>query len=355
MHPENREGLEGRVVRSAEAALEQHGYVNAIDVLTRMGLLAATHVENWRKGRTDFLDQAIQGSPNKISRSIELFRQWAEAKGLKPTEVRYLRTTRGGPVDLRFTQSGDAAIEKIYRTHFVSLALSERKREQLQERLEKAPQPVVFEILRDSACSECGAELPEGSFLTMEAEKPLCLACAGMDDLEYLGAGDAALTRRSAKYSERSAVVVRFSRSRGRYERQGILVEKAALERAERECTEDAEERARERARSAEMRQEQDRELVARMMDRLRVLFPGCLPREARAIAEHTGKRGSGRVGRTAAGRKLEEQALTAAVAAAIRHTHTNYDALLAGGLDREPARGRAADRVNTILEAWRG
>ena len=62
---------------------------------------------------------------------------------------------------------------------------------------------------------------------------------AALDDLEYLPAGDAALTRRAAKYSGRTAVVVRFSRSRGRYERQGILVEETALKKAELECTEE--------------------------------------------------------------------------------------------------------------------
>jgi hypothetical protein len=38
-----------------------------------------------------------------------------------------------------------------------------------------------------------------------------------------------------------SAIVVRFSRSRGRYERRGVLVEDDALARAERECLADAE------------------------------------------------------------------------------------------------------------------
>jgi hypothetical protein len=66
----------------------------------------------------------------------------------------------------------------------------------------------------------------------MEAEQPLCMPCARLDDLEYLPSGDAALTRRAAKYSERTAVVVRFSRSRGRYERQGIVVETSGLEKA---------------------------------------------------------------------------------------------------------------------------
>src|SRR5213076_1811162 len=102
--------------------------------------------------------------------------------------------------------------------------------------------------------------------------------------------------------------------SRGRYERQGILVEGAALERAERECTDDADERAAARTRAAVQRREQDRELVARMTQQIGMLFPGCPPREAAAIAGHTAARGSGRVGRTQAGRNLEEQALTAAV-----------------------------------------
>ena len=66
----------------------------------------------------------------------------------------------------------------------------------------------------------------------MEGERPFCLACADLDHLEFLPSGDAALTRRSRKYSGLCAVVVRFSRSRGRYERQGLMVESAALERA---------------------------------------------------------------------------------------------------------------------------
>jgi len=50
-------------------------------------------------------------------------------------------------------------------------------------------------------------------------------------DLEFLPAGDALLTRRAKANSTRSAVVVRFSKTRRRYERQGLLVEHAALRR----------------------------------------------------------------------------------------------------------------------------
>ena len=88
---------------------------------------------------------------------------------------------------------------------------------------------VVFSILKPSVCAECGAELWKGSFLRMEKEKPLCLECADLDHLVFLPRGDVALTRRSRKYSVLSAVVVRFSRSRKRYERQGLLIESGAL------------------------------------------------------------------------------------------------------------------------------
>ena len=54
----------------------------------------------------------------------------------------------------------------------------------------------------------------------------------------------------------------RFSRSRKRYERQGILVEIAAIEKAERECAEDAGERAAARVRETERRREEDRNLL---------------------------------------------------------------------------------------------
>ena len=354
MHPDNRQALEQRVIRAAEAALAQRQYVSFIDVLGGMGLLAPTALEAWRKGRVDCLERVIQGNLRKIGASMEMFGKWAREKGLQPSETRYVRGTRGGTVDLRFGTSGDPGIEKAYRTHYISPALSDRKRERLVDKLSRAAEPVVFQILRDSQCSECGAELGRGSLLFMEASQVLCLPCARMDELEFLPAGDAALTRRAAKYSDRTAVVVRFSRSRGRYERQGILAESPALEKAERECALDADDRARERARGAAARQKQDRELVLRMMQEIMNLFPGCPPEEAEAVARHTAVRGSGRVGRTAAGRGLDEQALTAAVTAAVRHRHTTYDELLASGLDRVSARQRVAGRVQDILEAWR-
>ena len=128
---------------------------------------------------------------------------------------------------------------------------------------------VVFSILSDSKCIECGEALWKGNFLFMEKERPLCLACADLDHLVYLPRGDAALTRRAKKHSTLSAVVVQFSRARGHYERQGILVEESALQKAEHECILDAGQRAARREREEVRRVQQDRNLGARVADHI--------------------------------------------------------------------------------------
>ena len=110
----------------------------------------------------------------------------------------------------------------------------------------------------------------------MEDAGPVCLACSDLSHLEFLPSGNTALTRRAKRASRLSAVVVRWSRARRRYERQGILAEPAAIEQAEAECLDDAEARERQRARAAERRQETDERFVAELAEAVRAQFPGC-------------------------------------------------------------------------------
>src|SRR3989442_10919684 len=107
------------------------------------------------------------------------------------------------------------------------------------------PDPIkVFISNRESKCDDCGEELGRKAWITLERDKgALCLACADLDELVFLPSGDAALTRRARKHSVLSAVVLKFSKARGRYERQGLLVEESALDEAEAECLADAEAR----------------------------------------------------------------------------------------------------------------
>jgi hypothetical protein len=212
---------------------------------------------------------------------------------------------------------------------------------------------VVFSILKPSACSECGEELWEGSFLRMEKGKPLCMECADLDHLVFIPRGDAALTRRSRKYSTLSAVVVRFSRSRKRYERQGLLVESAALERAEEECLSDEAKRRIAREKAAVAREQADQQYVAQFTDAIRSRYPDCPARETEAIAKHACAKYSGRVGRSAAAKSFDAAAIDLAVKAHVRHAHTEYDQLLSRGWERSEARWEVSDRVAEIMEQW--
>jgi hypothetical protein len=59
-------------------------------------------------------------------------------------------------------------------------------------------------------------------------------------------------------------------------------------------------------------------------------------------------------VGRTAAGRALDAEAVTLAVVASVRHEDTPYDRLLMSGLPRAEARQRVWPDVERILQGWR-
>jgi hypothetical protein len=148
--------------------------------------------------------------------------------------------------------------------------------------------------------------------------------------------------------------VVRFSRARGRYERQGVLVEQEALVKAEADCLTDEAARARRRERDAIRRVNDDLKLQQEMAAAISSLYPGCPAERASQIARHAATRGSGRVGRSADGRALKDHALDLAVTASIRHQDTPYDNLLMSGIDRHQARELVRDTVNSILDAWR-
>lgn len=210
---------------------------------------------------------------------------------------------------------------------------------------------VVHRPIRGRHCAGCRrGPLP---LLVREDGAPRCLDCADLGHLVFLPRGDTALTRRAREESTLSAVVVRFDRRRGRYERQGVLVEEEALARAERRCLADAEARRRRRARDARRRAAEDARFTEAFAAEIRRLFPGCPAERARSVAAHTSVRGSGRVGRSAAGRALSEGAVVSAVAASVRHLDTPYDRLLMSGVPRNEARRRIAPAVETVLAQW--
>lgn len=212
---------------------------------------------------------------------------------------------------------------------------------------------LVFWVRKASICATCRVELPVGSMIHLEGDEANCLSCADLDHLTYLPRGNVALTRRSSKYSGLRAIVLQWSRSRKRYERQGILVEQSALERAEQECLSDAGRREVQRSRAAIYRESRDQQYIGEFAQSVRMRYPGCPEGREFAIAEHACAKYSGRVGRSAMAKDLSPEAIGLAVRAHVRHRETEYDSLLMAGLDRLEARTEVARAVDSVLELW--
>jgi hypothetical protein len=212
----------------------------------------------------------------------------------------------------------------------------------------------VFISHRDSVCGECHELLGPHAWIRLAGERgALCLACADLDHLAYLPAGDAALSRRARKYSGLSAIVLKWNTARKRYERQGILVEDGALAQAERDCLDDQAARDRHHEREALRRGELDLQYVQAFAEWVRALFPRCPNGREQVIADHACRKYSGRVGRSASAKRLDDEAVRMAVVAHVRHAETDYDNLLTQGLDRVDARREVRERVERVLHAW--
>ena len=212
----------------------------------------------------------------------------------------------------------------------------------------------VFISSRESICGECNENLGSKAWITLAGEKgALCLACADLDHLVFLPAGNTALTRRARKHSTLAAVVLKWSRARKRYERQGLLVEEQGLEKAEEECLADSEIRARRREREAVRRQEMDSKYLEEFAARVRELFPHCPAGREREMAEHACLKYSGRIGRSAPAKMMDEAAVRLAVIAHVRHRETRYDELLGNGRERWEARAAVEEVVRRVLQKW--
>ncbi|MGY4653743.1 hypothetical protein ACVWWN_007539 [Mycobacterium sp. URHB0021] len=332
--------LETRVARIAEASLAERRSVRPIDVLVGLGWLAQPNVDRWEHGRVPSLDRCVGVGSEKVTAAFAALQRWAEDRGLTPSEADYH--------DLEFTADGDSDVERAFRTHWAS---STDVADPVVESPRRPRDITVVSPHNAWTCASCG---DTGDLMLTGKAGPLCLDCADLGHLEFLPSGDAALTRRARQASRLSAVVVRWSSRRKRYERQGILAEPVAIEQAAQECLSDADVRARRRTRDQSRRADDDARFRGEFAAAIREQFPGCPVDRAEAIALHAAARGSGRVGRSAAGRALDADAVRLAVVASVRHVDTDYDDLLMSGVDRESARAQVDTRVDDIVTAWR-
>jgi hypothetical protein len=141
MSRENRVPLADRVAEAAAAALAARRFVSAIDILVGIGWLDPEALERWRRRQIDCLEEVVRTNLPRISEAMRLFRSWATARGLFASQTEYVARTPRCQT-LRFSRSGNPAIEASYRTHLVSPELSEKKRERLAKKTSRAPELV---------------------------------------------------------------------------------------------------------------------------------------------------------------------------------------------------------------------
>lgn len=127
MSPDNERKLAKRIAAAGEAALAARGYVTAIDILVGVDWLAMPQVERWRRGQLPYLERGATANLKKLGTALRLFRRWAETRGLRPSQTAYSAATRDRR-PLRFSKTGEPALERAYHTHWVPPALPQRQR-----------------------------------------------------------------------------------------------------------------------------------------------------------------------------------------------------------------------------------
>lgn len=206
-------------------------------------------------------------------------------------------------------------------------------------------------------CYKCGVAIKRGEYSISELEKgkSLCFNCSPFKNLTFLPSGDAALTRRSKKYSALFSIVQEWNNRRKRYERRGIFVEADAIKLAKAECQADSFERAEKRQKAAVKREKDDIEYIQIFSKNIRLMYPFLPADREMAIAKHACEKYSGRVGRTAAAKEFDEEMIRKAVIAHIRHNETGYDDLFGKGKLKRDIRLEVKPHIEAILRRWQG
>ena len=206
------------------------------------------------------------------------------------------------------------------------------------------------------SCSGCLKPIPKGDRFVAESEqsKGTCFQCSPFTAYTLLPPGNAAMTRRSKKYSDLCGVVLGWNQRRKRFERKGQFVEASAIEKARQECEADQHIRDEKNRKAGLIRVEKDKAYIINFAKAIQQYYPGCPENITSKIAAHACEKKSGRVGRTAQAKQFDKAMIDLAVEAHIRHTATNYDDQFGKGKRKRDIRQSVKFEVMKIMAKWR-
>ena len=171
------------------------------------------------------------------------------------------------------------------------------------------------------------------------------------DDYVEIEPGDAYVTRQVKLRS--AAVYCRMKKSRRRKfsELVGILAPPEIVEEVLADAKQTKDLRKARNAVAAVHRSRKEAELNQQRIETLKQMLPGIPEDDAENVVKRAFEVGSGRVGRTSS--LTDEEKLRIATLAHIRHCHTDYEAMLDDGIDREEARECVAGKIQRVYDKW--
>ena len=109
-----------KVTRAVYELLKDDIFVTPVDVFIKIGVLTKEAYEDWRFGRITYLEKVISCNLSKANRILRILRLHAKDRGLKPSKTVYKKWGKGKKIFLRFSKSGNPALEEAYSTHYVA-------------------------------------------------------------------------------------------------------------------------------------------------------------------------------------------------------------------------------------------
>lgn len=154
----NRRDLQKKALGLTGELLREKGHIAFVDVFMKLGYLDQQDYKAWRHRRVPYLEKAIKVNLAKINVVMKAIINNSRNGRLRESVTSYRSWGKGKKTQLRFSKTGDPAVEKAYATHF--LLPSEAKREDTGA--EHAPAADAAEERRSATSPEPSVETKEG-------------------------------------------------------------------------------------------------------------------------------------------------------------------------------------------------
>lgn len=115
----NNADLDKKVKQLVHQNRYEKGFVCAVDILLQLDYLAKKDYEDWRFGRVDYLEKVCSINLSKLTLINKLISNYSAELDLKGSWTEYNQFGKGVKRRLRFSKSGNKAIEDRYATHYI--------------------------------------------------------------------------------------------------------------------------------------------------------------------------------------------------------------------------------------------